>query len=204
MKILTRMLAVGGLALGTLTIAAGPASAAVGATIDSVDRNGCVLTVNATVEDAGTYALAVFDDDLEIGGSSIEADAGASIQLTYTIVSNVNENAPGLGLYIFDAPDEPRNLLADLDPYDFPGSDTIAAACAASSGEDSGETTPPTTVTPTTATPTTATPATTAPTGTTLPAPSSADEPPSNAEAPSSAEDAPSNPAPALQPKFTG
>lgn len=181
-----------GVAVAAVVISAGPASAAMEATIDSVDRAGCVLTVNVTVEDAGTYFLAVFDDDEEIGGSSVEAAAGESVQLTYTITSNVNDDAPGLGLYVFDAPEDPRELLADIDPFDFPGSDTIAAACAGSGGEDSGES-PPEVTLPTETT------------ETTVPG-----EAPSNDEAPSSADDAPSSAdnapiaAPALQPKFTG
>lgn len=195
MMLMKRALAVGGLALGGLAMATGPASAAVGATIDSVDRAGCELTVNVTVEDAGTYALAVFDDDVELGGSSVEAAAGETIQLTYTITSNVNDQAPGLGLYVFDAPEDPRTLLADIDPYDFPGSDSVAAACAASGGTDSGEGIPEVTI------PSSTVPSTTAVTPTDGSAPS-------NAEAPSSGDDVVSTPevaaAPALQPKFTG
>lgn len=116
-----------------LVAVAVPASADPGASIDSVDREDCVLTINITVQDAGTYFLLVWDDGEIIGTDSVEATEGESTSLTYTIVEDVNAGNPGLGLNITDEASG-GTLFDSLDPYDFEGSDDIAKACEEGGG----------------------------------------------------------------------
>lgn len=163
-----------------------PASADPGATLDSVDREDCVLTVNITVQDAGTYFLVVWDDGEIIGTDSVEAAEGASTSLTFTIVQNVNAGNPGLGLNIADSA-EGGVVFDSLDPYDFEGSDDIAKACEEGGGVLTTTTTegPSTTVgetSTTAAAPVTTAPAN-APANTPAPAPAPAAAAPAQAVA---------------------
>lgn len=146
-----------------------PASALPGATIDSVDREDCVLTVNFTVQDAGTYFLQVWDDGELIGTDSVEATEGESTSLTYTIVQDVNAGNPGLGLNITDAASG-GSTFDSLDPYDFPGSDDIAKACEEGGGVLSTTTTEGPTTTEMVTSTTEGAPVTTVPTNTPAPA----------------------------------
>lgn len=136
----TRVLIVlSALLLGVAGLISSPASAAPDATINGVTRNGCTLSISVTVQDAGTYYLVVGDDGVIIGSSGVDAAAGATVSFSFTITQNINAGAPGVGLSIGDTPNASGAIFDVIGNYDFPGSDNIAATCAATGGSSSGE-----------------------------------------------------------------
>lgn len=167
-------------ALLVAAISVSPAAAQASATIGTIEREGCTLSIPVTVGDVVEYELQIWDDSVMIHNQLFTpAEAGEAVVLTYTLVSDVNQGAPGIGIHI-RADDTPMD---GLDPYDFPGSDDIARACADSGGTDSGESTTTTEVDVTTSE---------APVATTIPTP-----------APTGGSNAPAAAAQAAQPVAT-
>lgn len=132
-KILTAL----AILVGGGLVATQPASAAPGATINSVTIIGCVITVNVTVEDGGAYYLQVWDDGTQLAGEPpYDVPTGGTVDMKYTVVNEVLQGAAGLGLYVGDGPDSSADIFDSEGSY--AGADTVSAACEASGGTDSG------------------------------------------------------------------
>lgn len=106
-----------------------PVLAAPYVTLNDVSRSGCVITLNVTVEDAGTYYLHVWDDAVLIDVQSFTASAGQTLDVLYTIKAPAGTGAPGVGLYFADGPTSSANYFDYADPYVYP--DDVANSCAA-------------------------------------------------------------------------
>jgi hypothetical protein len=132
-KILTAL----AILVGAGLVAAQPASAAPGATINSITIIGCVITVNVTVEDGGAYYLQVWDDGNQLAGEPpYNVPTGGTVDMKYTVVDEVLQGAAGLGLYVADGPDGDAEIFDSDGSY--AGADDVSAACEASGGTDSG------------------------------------------------------------------
>ncbi|HYO87910.1 MAG TPA: hypothetical protein VER79_04635, partial [Candidatus Limnocylindrales bacterium] len=89
--------------IAVLFVAALPAVAAPGATIDSIVVNAaaCTMTLTFTVQDAGNYYVNAWDDGTFKAGDGIFVPAGGTVVATMTI-GPVLQGAAGIGLYVQD------------------------------------------------------------------------------------------------------
>lgn len=133
----SKILVAAGLALAAVVGAASPASAALGATIDDISRIGCVITVTFTVEDAGDYAVQVWDDGELLEEIVASVGAGATASVDYTLRGAVMQGASGLGIYVTEPGGSTGDAFDDVDPYN--GADSVTTECSESDGTDSGE-----------------------------------------------------------------
>jgi hypothetical protein len=93
-------------------------SRALGATINSIDRDGCVLTIVFTVDDAGSYQLTIFDDGNIEDEQVFSASTGQTITATHVIDYFVLQGAAGIGVYITTP--GATSTYDFVDPYDVP------------------------------------------------------------------------------------
>ncbi len=98
------------------------------AEINDVSRTGCIIDVNLTVGDAGTYWLQIWDDGVITDAQSFAATTGQTLDVFYTIKHAAGTGAPGIGIVISDGP-TPGAAFALVDPFIYP--DDVANSCAA-------------------------------------------------------------------------
>jgi hypothetical protein len=106
-----------------------PVEAAMSAVMNSVTRSDCVITINVTVGDGGTYYLQIYDDSVLLEATPFTATTGQTLDVHYTIKQFVAGGAPGIGIAIADGPTDGATLFDFLDPFIYP--DEVAAECAA-------------------------------------------------------------------------
>lgn len=134
----SKVLIAAGVALAAVAGVASPASAALGATIDDIERVGCVIGVTFTVEDAGDYALQVWDDGALLEEHVATAAAGETVTVDHTLRGAVMQGASGLGIVVTEPGVTDDTLAFDfVDPYN--GADDVTTECSESDGTDSGE-----------------------------------------------------------------
>lgn len=105
-----------------------PALAAPGATINNASRVECIVTLNITVEDGGTYYLQVWDDGAMIDVQSFAATTGQTLDVNYTIKYPAGTGAPGIAFVIADGPTSGATFFDYVDPFIYP--DEVANSCA--------------------------------------------------------------------------
>lgn len=134
MKLLVRTSPVWGLLLVVLAMFAAvvPVSAAPGGTLLSYNLNeaGCYVDITAQVEDAGFYAINMWDDGSFRAGAGADVAAGGTFTVRFTIGGVILQGAAGIGVYLEDAVG-----AAAVDTYDSDGnaqlwSDQVGTDCA--------------------------------------------------------------------------
>ncbi len=95
------------------------------ATIVSIARTGCTITITVTAQVAGTYMLEVWDDE-QFTTYEKTIEAGGTATFTHTITQAFGNQAPGLD---FDLR-HPRGSVIHRVAWDFNNSAEITAACA--------------------------------------------------------------------------
>ncbi|MEL7674615.1 MAG: hypothetical protein AAGU78_12815 [Chloroflexota bacterium] len=107
-----------------------PASAAPGATIQSITLNGCFIDVTFQVQDAGSYYVNLWDDGNFRAGAGGAVPANGTMTVRYVIGDPILEGAPGIGIYV-----ENGLGIAATTTYDADGNYAVSAAvgdpCAA-------------------------------------------------------------------------
>jgi hypothetical protein len=102
------------------------ANRAQGATIIDVNREGCVVTVTFTVQDAATYGMQIFDDGNLEDFQLLPATAGQTIVAQHVIDYFVLQGVAGIGIYIVN---EAGTVLFDfVDPFNVPSD--VQQSCA--------------------------------------------------------------------------
>ena len=142
-----------------------PASAAPGATINSVTNSGCTIQINVTFADAGPYFMEIWDDGRRLDKQTITTDtADKNVTFQFVVVRPIGQSPPGLAV-IFAAS---SNVLAGQADIDFKGSENCSPPPLTL--DPSATTEPPaTTEVPTTGGPITEPPTTMAPPTTAAP-----------------------------------
>jgi hypothetical protein len=110
-----------------------PTFAAPGGTITgySLDAANCTVDITAQVEDAGFYAINMWDDGNFRAGAGADVGAGATFTVRFTIGGVILQGAAGIGVYLEDAVG-----LAVLSTFDSNSSaqlwdDTVGLDCQA-------------------------------------------------------------------------
>ncbi len=80
-----------------------PASAALGATIQSITLNGCYIDITFRVQDAGNYYVNLWDDGTFRAGAGGAVPANGTMTVRYVIGDPILEGAAGIGIYVEDA-----------------------------------------------------------------------------------------------------
>lgn len=109
-----------------------PASAAPGGTIlgYSLNEADCYVDVTVQVQDAGFYAVNMWDDGTFRAGAGATVGAGATFTVRFTIGGVILQGAAGMGVYLEDAVG-----LAAATTYDADGSaqlwsEAVGLACS--------------------------------------------------------------------------
>lgn len=105
-----------------------PVFAAMNATINSITRDECVIHINVTVVDAGTYYVQIWDDKALIDVQPFTASDDETLTVDYVIKHKAQPGAPGIGIYITDGPDEFATTFDGDDNFIYP--DDVASNCA--------------------------------------------------------------------------
>jgi hypothetical protein len=108
-----------------------PAMAA-SATITSVSRVGCMISVTYTVADTGSYSLEVYENDTLLASYPANAMAGSLVVAEHLITATSSNNA--VTLIVKGSGGE---ILDGINHFEYPSD--VANNCADSGGFDSGE-----------------------------------------------------------------
>jgi hypothetical protein len=119
------------LLFGVLLVTALPTLAAPGGVLTSYSLNEaeCYVDVTAQVEDAGYYAINMWDDGNFRAGAGSQVEAGGTLRIRFTIGNVILQGAAGIGVYLED-----QIGLAVTTTYDSDGSaqlwsDTVGLDC---------------------------------------------------------------------------
>ena len=107
-----------------------PASAAPGGTIISTSVAGCNFDVTVQVEDAGFYAVNMWDDGNFRAGAGATVPAGGTFTVRFTIGGVILQGASGIGIYLENAVGLAATSGFDTDTQDY-WSDLVGTDCAA-------------------------------------------------------------------------
>ncbi|MCW5889937.1 MAG: hypothetical protein KIT14_05230 [bacterium] len=119
-----------GIASACVLALATPAAAEKNATILSIDREEmqCTFDVVFQVEDAGQYAVNLWDDGSYVTGVQGDFAAGAVVTVTVTIGAPALPGATGIGVYVQDAAGEDGGTTYGSDgSYQYP--DDVGNGC---------------------------------------------------------------------------
>lgn len=100
----TRFWALAFVLLGALVFVL-PTFAAPGGTFTSfsLDAANCTVSITAQVEDAGFYAINMWDDGNFRAGAGAEVGAGGTLTVVFTIGGPILQGATGIGVYLQEA-----------------------------------------------------------------------------------------------------
>lgn len=117
--------------VAAMLVAALPTFAALDGTFISTSLNeaGCYVDITAQVEDAGFYAINMWDDGNFRAGAGTQVEAGGTFTVRFTIGGVILQGAAGIGIYLQEAAGP-----AALSTYDANGSaqlwsDTVGTNC---------------------------------------------------------------------------
>lgn len=116
----------------TMLAAVVPASAAPGGTLSSYNLNaaGCYVDITAQVEDAGFYAINMWDDGNFRAGAGANVPAGGTITVRFTIGGVILQGAAGIGVYLENAVGAGATDTYDADGSAQLWSDQVGTDCA--------------------------------------------------------------------------
>lgn len=109
-----------------------PASAAPGGVILSYTLNeaGCYVDVTAQVQDAGYYAINMWDDGSFRAGAGGNIPAGGTFSVRFSIGGVILQGAAGIGVYLEDGVGLAASTTYDSDGSINLWSDTVGTNCA--------------------------------------------------------------------------
>jgi len=109
-----------------------PAFAAPGGTLASFSLNeaGCYVDITAQVQDAGFYAINMWDDGNFRAGYGQDVPAGGTFTVRFTIGGVILQAAAGIGVYLEDAVGFASTQTFDSDGSAQLWSDTVGTNCA--------------------------------------------------------------------------
>ncbi len=110
-----------------------PAFAAPGGEIlgYSLNAAACRLDITARVEDAGFYAINVWDDGTFHAGAGANVASQGTLVVRLSIGGPITQTAPGIGLYLENAVGPAATATYDSEGSAQPWDDTVGNACAA-------------------------------------------------------------------------
>lgn len=97
------------------------------ASIVAISRNGCVITFEVAIAEAGTYTIEVWDDGKMVGSPTVTGAAGSTQTVTYTMGANVGTIAWGYDFVLSSA----ANSEIQWIDWNFEGSEQVMTQCAA-------------------------------------------------------------------------
>ena len=130
MKNMSRFVIIVLVSIGVL-LAALPAFAAQDATLLSYSLNEaeCYVDVTFQVEDAGFYAVNMWDDGNFRAGAGTDVPAGGTAVVRFTIGGVILQGATGIGVYVENAAGPTATATYDSDGSAQLWSDSVATAC---------------------------------------------------------------------------
>lgn len=113
--------------------AALPAAAAPGGTLITYSLNAadCYVDITARVEDAGYYAINMWDDGSFRGGAGANVGAGQTLTVRFVIGGVILQGASGIGVYLQEAAGPTASAFYFSNSSAQLWSDEVGSACAA-------------------------------------------------------------------------